>query len=119
MLTRSHRAPSLARNASARAKHGFMNPMRFFADDDCVCGACGSNFRTRLRLLHHFSDARRAHCRDECNGGTVTKLSKERVEWAFARDCTVASLEFEWTCSRYVDLLRVNHACLDTWNRFL
>ena len=34
-----------------RTKHGFRNPMRFFADDDGVCGACGTNFRTRLRLL--------------------------------------------------------------------
>ena len=32
-----------------RTKHGFRNPMRFFADDG-VCGACGANFRTRLRL---------------------------------------------------------------------
>ena len=35
----------------------------FFADDDGVCGACGTNFRTRLRLLDHLSDARRTHCR--------------------------------------------------------
>ena len=54
--------------------------MRFFADDNGVCGACGTNFRTRLRLLHHLSDARRTHCRNECNGGTVTKLSNERVD---------------------------------------
>ena len=33
-----------------RTKHGFRNPMSFFADDDGVCGACGTNFRTRLRL---------------------------------------------------------------------
>ena len=64
-----------------RMKHGFRNPMRFFADDDGgVCGACGTNFRTRVRLLDHLSDARRTHCRDVCNGGTVTKLSNERVE---------------------------------------
>ena len=63
-----------------RTKHGFRNPMRFFADDDGVCGACGTNFRTRLRLMDHLSDARRTHCRDVCNGGTVTKLSNERVE---------------------------------------
>ena len=37
-----------------RTKHGFRNPMRFFADDDGVCGVCGANFRTRLRLLDHF-----------------------------------------------------------------
>ena len=37
------------------------------------CGACGTNFRTRLRLLDHLSDARRTHCRDVCNSGTVTK----------------------------------------------
>ena len=119
-----------------RTKHGFKNPMRFFADGDGVCGACGTNFRTKLRLLDHLSDARRTHCRDVCNGGRVTKLSNERVEeldeldrvartvarqsgHSFARVCTVASLEFEWTCSRQVDLLSVNHACLDTWNRFL
>ena len=96
-----------------RMKHGFRNPMLFFADDGGVCSACGTNFRTRLRLLDHLSDARRTHCRDVCNGGTVTKLSNERVgdlneldkgcshccetEWAFACACTVASLENEWT----------------------
>ena len=48
--------------------------MRFFADDDGVCGAC-TNFRTRLRLLDHLPDARRKHCGDVCNGGMVTKLS--------------------------------------------
>ena len=37
-------------------KHGFRNPMRFFADDDGVCVACGTNLRTKLRLLDHFSD---------------------------------------------------------------
>ena len=58
-----------------RTKHGFRNPMRFFADDDGVCGACGTNLRTRLRLLDHLSDAQRTHCRDVCNGGTVTKLT--------------------------------------------
>ena len=63
-----------------RIKHGFRNTMRFFADDGGVCGACDTNFRTRLRLLDHFSDAQRTHCRDVCNGGTVTKLSNERVE---------------------------------------
>ena len=65
-----------------QTKHGFRNPMRFFADDDDddVCGACGTNFRTRLRLLDHLSDGRRTHCRDVFNGGTVTKLSNERVE---------------------------------------
>ena len=62
-----------------RMKHGFKNPMRFFADEGGVCGACGTNFRTRLRLLDHLSDARRTHCRDVCNSGTVTKLSNERV----------------------------------------
>ena len=45
-----------------------------------VCGACGTNFRTRLRLLDHLSDSRRTHCRDVCDSGTVTKLSNERVE---------------------------------------
>ena len=34
-----------------RTKHGFRNSMRFFADDDGVFGACGTNFRTRFRLL--------------------------------------------------------------------
>ena len=63
-----------------RTKHDFRNPMRFFADDDGACGACGTNFRTRLRLLDHFSDVRGTHCRDVCNGGTVRKLSNERVE---------------------------------------
>ena len=61
-------------------KHGFRNPMRFFADDDGVCGACGTNFRTRLRLLDHLSDSRRTRCRDACNSQTVPKLSQERVE---------------------------------------
>ena len=54
--------------------------MRFFADDDGVCGACGTNFRTRLRFLDHLSDARRSHCRDMCNDGMVTRLYNERVE---------------------------------------
>ena len=99
-----------------------------------VCaGACGTNFRTRLRLLHHLTDARRTHCRDVFNSGTETKLSNERgwgtrwvgqscfceTEWAFACDCTVASLEFEWTCSWKVDLLSVNHACLTRVESFL
>ena len=107
-----------------RTKHGFRNPMRFFADDDGVCGACGTNFRRSLRLPDHLLDARRTDCRDVCNGGTVTKLSNERVEhcseteWAFARDCTVACLDFEWTCCRLIDWLCVNHACLDMWIRF-
>ena len=54
--------------------------MLFFADDDGVCVACGTNFRTTLRLLDHLSDARRMQCRNVCNGGTVTKLSTELVE---------------------------------------
>ena len=62
-----------------RTKHGSRNPIRFFADDG-VFGACGTNFRTKLRLLDHLSGARRTHCRDVCDGGTVTKLSNERVE---------------------------------------
>ena len=43
-----------------RTRHGFRNPVRFFADDG-VCGACGTNFKTKLRLLYHLSDARRTH----------------------------------------------------------
>ena len=54
--------------------------MRFFADDDGVYGACGTNFRARLRLLDHLSDARRTTCKDVCNDGTATKLFNERVE---------------------------------------
>ena len=123
-------------------QHGFRNPMRFFADDDGVCGACGTNFRTRLPLLDHLSDSRRTHCRDVCNGGTVTKLSNERVEeldemdrvartsarqsghfcetkWALACACTAACLEFERTCSWKVDLLSVTHACLIRVESFL
>ena len=45
-----------------RVKHGFRNPMRLFADKSGVCGACGTNFRTKLRLLDHLSDSRRTHC---------------------------------------------------------
>ena len=63
-----------------RTKHGYRNPMRFFADGDGVCGACSTNFRTRLRLLDHLSDARRSHCREKENDGRVKKLSNERVE---------------------------------------
>ena len=118
-----------------RMKHGFRNPMRCFADDDGVCGACGTNFRTRLRLLDLLSDSRRTHCRDVCNRVTVTKLSIERVEEldeldrvartsarqkrAPACDCTVACLELEWKCSWKVDMLSVNHTSLMRVESFL
>ena len=39
-------------------KHIFRNPMFFFADEDGVCGACGTNFRGRLRLLDLLSVSR-------------------------------------------------------------
>ena len=40
-------------------KQKLRNPMRFFADEDGECGACGTKLRGSLRLLDHLSESRR------------------------------------------------------------
>ena len=72
---------------------------------------------------------------DVCNGGTVTKLSNERVEELDELDrnartaarqrghshviAQLPALSSNGRLVGRVDLLSANRACLDKWNRFL
>jgi hypothetical protein len=47
-----------------RVAHGLKSEARLYADGGGVCGSCGTCFHTRLRLLSHLSDKRRAKCLD-------------------------------------------------------
>ena len=45
-----------------RMSHGVRNDIRSSADRDGVCGACGSVFENRLRLLKHIMHSKRISC---------------------------------------------------------
>ena len=62
-----------------RIKHKIKNMMRYFADADGVCHACGTLFHTRLRLLAHLSDNRRTACHDKLIRYDGNRLSDVRV----------------------------------------
>jgi hypothetical protein len=48
-----------------RARHGVRSPIKRYVDDSAACPACGASFCTRIRVIAHLSDARRASCRRE------------------------------------------------------
>ena len=45
-----------------RAKHGRKSVYRTFAPENGICGACGTEFCSRTRLIAHLSDGRRQNC---------------------------------------------------------
>ena len=47
-----------------RTKHGVRAEQRFYCFSNGVCQQCGTNFNTRLRLMAHLCDSRRAKCWD-------------------------------------------------------
>ena len=55
-----------ARDMHARIAHGHRNPVKAKIGDGSRCGACGTDFRQRFRLVAHLSDTRpsRCACRD-------------------------------------------------------
>ena len=53
--------------------------MRYYADSNGVCIACGTNFHSRLRLLAHLVDKRRPKCRDQILFGNFHKNCHEKV----------------------------------------
>ena len=71
-------ASDKALQSHARTKHGVKVPQRLFCLPDGTCQACGTYFRSHLRLLPHLCDSRRTGCWDRiCASPTIfSKLSK-------------------------------------------
>ena len=44
--------------AHQRAKHGLRNPIVYLVGDFSICPICGTDFRSRIRLIAHLSETR-------------------------------------------------------------
>ena len=71
-----------------RMKHGLRAPQRYFADKAGDCQVCGTCFHTRLRLLAHLCDTRRAQCWSRLctDPASYTKLSQQQVDFLNQND---------------------------------
>lgn len=74
-------ADSKAMQQHRRIKHNVRSPRRYYVEAHGRCGACGTCFLSRLRLLAHLSDPRRPKCwKFICDYPDQTSpLSEERV----------------------------------------
>ena len=64
-----------------RAKHGQKNEMRYYVNSSGMCPVCNNMYHTRLRVLAHLCDSRRARCRSAIQQGRheASRLSSEQV----------------------------------------
>ena len=88
--------PAFASNKAlmshCRAKHGARNAIIEHIGDTGICPSCGTNFITRLRLIAHLSDSRRARCRVQVMSGSYPKIPPDELERLNEADCEIRKL---------------------------
>ena len=73
-------ASSKALAQHRRVAHGITSSVKHFIDDSGMCPICGTNFRSRLRVISHLSDVRRPACRDKVLSGEVQRLDAAKLK---------------------------------------
>ena len=75
----------------SRAKHDVRVAQRLFCDEHGECQVCGTQFRTRLRLLAHLCDSRRSRCWDAICTNTFKFKEMSHKRCAELDDCDRAA----------------------------
>ena len=69
-----------------RVKHNRVSPVKRYIGDTGVCPRCHTDFVSRVRLVRHLCDSRRATCRDWVLGGECAPVPLDVFQRLEARD---------------------------------
>jgi len=84
--TRPSFASAKALGSHMRIKHNRVSPVKRYIGDTGICPHCSTDFVSRVRLLRHLWDSRRAKCRDWVLGGECPPVPLDVFQRLEARD---------------------------------